>query len=50
VDLRTGLDAVEKRKILSLPGLESRPSSPVVRFFLIEKDRVRVQPWVILSV
>jgi hypothetical protein len=28
VGSRTGLDTMEKRKILALPGTETRPSSP----------------------
>jgi hypothetical protein len=28
VDPRAGLDAVENRKIFSLPGIELRPSTP----------------------
>jgi hypothetical protein len=28
VGLRTGLDVVEKRNILPLPGIQRRPSSP----------------------
>jgi hypothetical protein len=28
VDLRAGLDDLEKRKLLTLPGFELRPSSP----------------------
>jgi hypothetical protein len=32
---RTGLDAVEKRKILPLPGIEPRPSSPSLIIIII---------------